>query len=220
MPLKYFLLIVFLFPLIIQGQSLLKGKVYKYEDETTISGASIMNMNTKIYAFSDRNGSYKIYAKEGDNIVFFALEHEPDTVKVEFELLRSGYDAYLKETVKMLSNVIVSGNYSADSLERHQYYAHLFNIQTGVTGGNTPQAGVGIVLSPVSYLSKQSRQIRRLKKKIKEQEKDYYIDYSFPTAWVSSVTGLKETHYLCSCINTALPTNFVEKVIEQPCCYM
>lgn len=190
-PFKIFIFILLVLPLSIQAQTVLRGVVYKADDETKLTGVSIVNVTTKAAAVSRLDGSYTISAKEGDIVTFFSLGHQTDTVTVEFELLRSGYDAYLVDNMKTLSTVTVTSDYSRDSLERREEYANIYNRQTKVTGGNTPEAGVGIVLSPVSYFSKDGREARRLKKRLKKQEEDYYIDHVFSEGWVSSLTGLK-----------------------------
>lgn len=192
MLIRILLFILLVLPLFSNAQSILRGKVFRAEDESRLTGVSIVNINTKKAAVSRLDGSYSIEASEGDDVTFFSLGFKVDTVKVEFELLRSGYDAYLIDVIKTLSTVTVTSDYKADSIyRRDSLYWNVYNRQTKVTGGNTPEAGVGIVLSPVSYFSKQSKETRQLKKRLKKQEEDYYIDHVFPAGWVSSVTGLK-----------------------------
>lgn len=186
------IVITFFFPIFLNAQSVLRGKVFRAEDELGLTGVSVVNMNTKKAAVSRPDGSYSIEASEGELVTFFSLGYKVDTVKVEFELLRSGYDAYLIDVIKTLSTVTVTGDYRKDSTyRRDSLYWNVYNRQTKITGGNTPEAGFGIVLSPVSYFSKLSKQTRKLKKRLKQQEEDYYINYVFPEGWVSSVTGLK-----------------------------
>lgn len=192
MPLRIVIIFLCLFPLISGAQSVLKGKVFRSEDESSLTGVSIVNINTKKATVSRLDGSYSIDAVEGDQVTFFSLGFKIDTVKVEFELLRSGYDVYLTDLDNTLSTVTVTSDYKADSIyRRDSLYWNIYNRQTSVTGGNTPEAGVGIVLSPVSYFSKQNKETRKLKKRLKQQEEDYYINHVFPEGWVSSVTGLK-----------------------------
>jgi hypothetical protein len=61
----------------------------------------------------------------------------------------------------------------------------------GVTGRNTPAHGFGISFSPFSFLSREAKQKRELKKRLIKQEQEYYVDRSFPKQWVASVTGLR-----------------------------
>lgn len=191
MRMKAFILLLLILPLTTVAQNILKGRVYSSGDEGRLTGVSITNLNTRQSAVSRLDGSYNIGAVEGDKVTFFSLGYKVDTVTVEFELLKSGYDPYLIDNFKTLSTVTVTGDYKADSLERRQEYENIYNRETRITGGNTPQAGAGIVLSPFSYFSKQNKETKRLKKRLKQQEEDYYIDYVFPAGLVTQVTGLK-----------------------------
>jgi hypothetical protein len=83
-------------------------------------------------------------------------------------------------------------SYQADSVERRNYYSHIWDKRnTGLTGGHTP-GGFGISLSPLSFFSRESKQKRQLKKRLARYEEDAFIDQSFPMAWVQWITGLKD----------------------------
>lgn len=192
MLLRILLFLLIVFPLCSSAQTLLRGKVFRAENDSGLTGVSIVNMNTRKAAVSRLDGSYSIEAVEGDKVTFFSLGYKIDTIAVEFELLRSGYDAYMIDVITTLSTVTVKSDYKVDSIyRRDSLYWNVYNRQTKVTGGNTPEAGVGIVLSPISYFSKGSKETRQLKKRLKQQEEDYYIDHVFPPGWVTSVTGLR-----------------------------
>lgn len=174
------------------AQTFLKGKIHKAGSDSIGAYVTVTNITKAFVQLSSANGVYSIEANDKDKIVFSYVGYASDTVIVEQQLLITGYDAYLAigKAVTLLG-VTVTGNYRIDSLERRKYYENIYNKQTKITGGNAPADGFGIVFSPVSFFSKSGKQTRGLKKRLKKQEENYFIDYVFSPAWVSSITGLK-----------------------------
>lgn len=174
------------------AQSTLRGIVYKGNtNDSVFAGVSVTNLTTGMIHNSAKDGSYHIPANDKDKVVFSNIGYYPDTVVVEYQLLLTGYDLALNNKATTLERVTVTGNYSLDSMNRREYYKDIYARRPGITGRNTPSYGAGIVLSPISYFSKSSRQKRTLEKRLIKQEEEAYIDYRFPAAWVSRVTGLK-----------------------------
>lgn len=176
-----------------QGQSRLIGKIsnYMYDSIAPLPFATVRNTTSGETTRADQNGYYSIRAREKDQVIFSNINFTSDTIIVEEQLLISGYDAGLIEKTLFLSNVTVQSRYSFDSLQRRNEYQHIFEKPAGITGRNTPSAGAGIVLSPVSFFSKGTKQARRLRKRLLQEEEAYYIDHVFSAGRVSALTGLK-----------------------------
>lgn len=174
-----------------QTKTYLRGNIFLYSNDTPVPGATITNLNTKQSSVSTSAGTYEIPASNKDMIVFSASGLKNDTLKVEEQLLKTGYDVGFTIDGTMLKNVTVSSSYQLDSLRRRNDYAKIYEKQPGLTGGNTPEAGFGLVLSPISYFSKNAKKTRQFRKRLKKQEEDAYIDYVFSPMWVSKLTGLK-----------------------------
>lgn len=173
------------------AQSALTGRVFEGYSETLVAGVNVYNRSTGARIKGNLDGSFSIAANEGDTVIFSRVGFHPDTLKVSFEHLLTRYDVNLKPEEVMLKNVTVTNSYSADSLNRRNYYADIYKPQPGITGGNRPSSGFGVVLSPLSFFSSKAKEKRKLKKKLKEEEEQIFIDYSFSPAWVANVTGLK-----------------------------
>ena len=174
----------------LSAQQTLKGKVYEAFTDSIISAVNIFNTNTKSSVRSAADGSYSVTAAEGDIIIFSASGFKADTITVSFSLLLTPFDLNLHRQVVALKEVRVTGSYQLDSLNRRNYYNHIYARQAGVTGRNRPANGVGVTLSPVSFFSKESKQKRGLRKRLEKEEKENYIDHSFSLAWVKNITGL------------------------------
>lgn len=175
----------------LSAQQTLKGKMYEAFTDSVISAVNILNTNTRSSVRSAVDGSYSITAAEGDIIIFSASGFKADTITVSFSLLLTPFDLNLHRQVVSLKEVRVTGSYQADSLARRNYYSHIYAKQAGITGRNRPANGVGVTLSPVSFFSKESKQKRGLRKRLEKEEKENYIDHSFPLEWVKNITGLR-----------------------------
>lgn len=167
------------------------GRIYSATNDSAVSSASIRNKNLRLTTYSRADGRYKIFADEGDTLIFSSMEFTPDTVPVTLNMLLTPYDITLEQKVIALESVKVVSSYSQDSLNRRNYYADIFKKQPGITGFNTPQYGAGIVFSPLSFFSKAGKQKRTLKKRLLQQERDDYIDHFFAAEWVAQLTGLR-----------------------------
>lgn len=176
----------------VHAQKNLTGKVYDKKTDSALPGINILNTSSKATARSDHEGRYSIAANEGDKVVFSAAGLMPDTVIVTFSMLLTQYDPEMDVFFVSLKPVKVISSYKADSLERRNYYRKTFDSLKGITGGNRPTDGVGVSLSPLSFFSQKAKAARRLKKRLLNEEKESYIDHSFPAEWVKNLTGLKD----------------------------
>ena len=83
-------------------------------------------------------------------------------------------------------------NYQLDSIKRREDYKWLYPVHPRkLIGNETPADGVGIVIAPNDYFSARETQKRRLRHRLAEEEKEYYIDSRFPAVYVAKITGLK-----------------------------
>lgn len=174
----------------LNAQTFLKGKVYEAGTDSLINGVTVFNSTAKLSVHSRADGSYTIMAAEGDRIIFSSIGFVPDTIKVSYDMLLTQHDVTLSVQAISLKPVTVISSYSADSLARRDYYKYIYKKQPGITGFNTPQYGVGISLSPLSYFSAESKKKRQLKKRLIKNEQEAFIDFSFPVDWVEKLTGL------------------------------
>jgi hypothetical protein len=174
----------------LDAQTFLKGRIYEAGTDSLINDVNIFNSTAKLIGHSTPDGSYAIAATEGDRIIFSATGFLPDTVTVHYNMLFTQHDVTLFIKAISLKPVTVIGSYTADSLARQNYYRDIYKKQPGVTGFNTPQYGAGIALSPLSYLSSKSKNKRELKKRLIKNEKEAFVDYSFPAEWMERLTGL------------------------------
>ncbi|HEY4335181.1 MAG TPA: hypothetical protein VGM89_04770, partial [Puia sp.] len=101
---------------------------------------------------------------------------------------------YLRENVVTLPSAkVTETSYQHDSIQRRDEYAWLLNKNHPVKLWNEKRPGdaPGLNFSPIGYWSKEEVRKRRLKKRLEQQERDYYIDSKFPRVRVSILTGLK-----------------------------
>ena len=183
-------------------QQVLSGKVRQKATDAILASVTVVNHTQKKYNVSDAGGNYRIAAAVGDTITFSSAGYHADTtivgssdIVVSSELAdKNGFVVYLEANLVELPSVLVGqlSNYQLDSIQRREDYAWLDQRhKVKLAGDQTPTDGVGIGFSPVTYFSKDERNIRQLRQELKTEEKDFYIDSRFPPSYVSMVTGLK-----------------------------
>ncbi|MCH5720899.1 hypothetical protein [Niabella hibiscisoli] len=195
MIIRYILTICLLIAILpLAAQKTVKGRVndFTYDTISPLPKATVTNISRGSSVSADNSGYYSINANENDSLIFSFSGFISDTVKVQEQFFISGYDAALIERAAFLAGVTVMADYRRDSIRRRQEYAYAYEKPLGITGGHTPSAGAGIVLSPSAIFSKERKANKRLKTRLLKQEEDAYVDYVFSPAWVSSLTGLKD----------------------------
>ena len=65
------------------AQGNLTGRVYENKTRIPIAGVSIQNLNSHIFAVSDKNGLFSIRAHVGDIVTFSSFAYETDTLFVK-----------------------------------------------------------------------------------------------------------------------------------------
>ena len=178
------------------SQQVLTGKIRQKNTDAILALVTVVNRTQKKYNVSDAGGNYRIVASPGDTITFSSAGYHPDTNYVVASELqdKDGYVVYLEPNMVELPTVLVGqlSNYQLDSIQRKVDYAWLDERhKVRLAGDQTPTDGVGIGFSPVTYFSKEERNMRQLRQQVKSEEKDFYIDSRFPPSYVSMVTGLK-----------------------------
>lgn len=192
----YCIFLIFICQSTVFGQQFLLGRIHKKGSSEVVMSVNVLNLTNKQLNESDLGGNFKILASPGDTLAFSSAGYRSDTVIVNTAMLGDTYEVYLEPHVVALAAVTVGGlsNYQLDSAKRKEDYDFIYKrVHTKLLGGNHngPTDGVGITLSPVSFFSSGEKSKRKLEKHLKQEEQDYYIDYKFPSAYVSKMTGLQ-----------------------------
>ena len=178
-------------------QQTLTGKIKRRSTSEVLPSVSVINRTQKRTNVSDQGGNYRIPASPGDTIVFTSAGYRPDTAFISDWMFHEK-DGYL---VAMVPNPVElpavrvddADNYKKDSLKRKEEYAWVYPThRRRLIGSETPEYGFGVILSPVDYFSARETQKRRLRRRLEQEEIDYYIDFRFPRAYVARVTGLSD----------------------------
>lgn len=176
------------------SQQVLTGQVKQKNTDAILASVTVVNHTQKRYNISDVGGNYRIVASPGDTLIFSSIGYHSDTTRVVVSELEHGYIVHLEPNMVELPSVLVgqSSNYQLDSVKRKEDYAWLDHVhKVRLAGDQTPTDGIGIGLSPITYFSKRQRNLRRLRKQVISEEKDFYIDSRFPPSYVSMLTGLR-----------------------------
>ncbi len=176
------------------AQNLLYGKIYLTDSHEIIPGANLRNITNGKFAKSDQGGNFKIEAKEGDIIIFSSAGYLPDTLILNYVDLSASINIYLRPNVQVLKDVEVDqmNKYIQDSIKRREDYAFILNKKHPVKFMNEKRPGddPGFSFSPIGFFSKSEKRKRELKKRIKEEDEDEYIDVKFSVSRVALLTRL------------------------------
>lgn len=177
------------------AQRAITGKIEKRGSTEIIIGANVINLKLGRHNLSDMGGNYKIPAGIGDTIIFSSAGFLPDTVIAASYMFDENFLVSLWPNVVRLQAVEVdeSRNYRLDSMQRREDYAFILDKKHPVRLMNSkrPADGPGFSFSPIGYYSKREREKRRLKRRLRQEEEDYYIDSRFPVARVAQLTRLQ-----------------------------
>jgi hypothetical protein len=173
------------------SQQLLKGKIYDKATDSVLAAVTIFNSTRHAYALSSVIGDYAVEVNEGDRLVFTAVGYLPDTVKVMNYMIDAGYDITMALKNAYLKTVTLRGGYVQDSLNRREDYAEFYNkSKKQIVSSGGPQNGVGLAISPISFLAGRSKN-RKLEANLKYQEEQEFVDYSFNRRYVQKLTRLQ-----------------------------
>lgn len=81
-----------------------------YDAEAALSGIQIMNITSKSLTTSDPNGNFKIYAKEGDTLIFSSLFHHTKQVIGKSSHFEATQVFELQKITNTLDEVALYGN--------------------------------------------------------------------------------------------------------------
>jgi hypothetical protein len=176
------------------AQQPLAGRVVKKGSSEILIGVTIANLSQGRHNVSDMGGNYKIAAKAGDTLLFSSAGYQTDTIIVAGYMFAESFLVPLEPHVVALQAVKVDElrNYQLDSIKRREEYSFILDKKHPVKLWNEKRSadGPGLSFSPIGYFSKRERQKRELKKRLRQEEEDYYIDSKFSLARVSQLTRL------------------------------
>ena len=176
------------------AQRELWGKILKKGSSEILIAVNITNISRGKFNISDLGGNYRIPASSGESVVFSSAGYFPDTVRVTPGMLDAEFPVYMTPHLVALPSVRVGelSNYQIDSVQRRKDYANVYNKKHPVKLWNEKRPGdaPGLNFSPLGFFSRTEKQKRRLKKRLAQEETDYYIDSKFSTVRVSRLTRL------------------------------
>ena len=176
------------------SQQLLRGKIQKKGSSEILIAVNITNLSRGKFNVSDLGGNYRIPASPGESVVFSSAGYLPDTIRVTQAMLAAEFPVYMIPHLVALASVRVGelSKYQIDSLQRRKDYANVLDKKHPVKLWNEKRPGdePGFNFSPLGFFSETEKQKRRLKKRLAQEETDYYIDSKFSFIRVARLTRL------------------------------
>ncbi len=186
----------------LQAQLSVQGTVYDSTRIFPVAGVEVQNLAGK-KVYTDSLGRYSIPVSKNDSLVFTYLG------KPTPKYATAGLNSYTQFDIalhirqagkfRQLREVQVnSKTYREDSIANRDQYRKIFDYQKpGVRPAIDPHSGVvGMDLAEFinMFRFRRNKQLRKMQKRIEEQEQDRYVDYRFNKLLIKRVTRLEGKH--------------------------
>ena len=177
-----------------------------------LAGASIYNMNTQKFAFTDKSGRFTIDLSLDDTLIISKSTYRQHVAVIDQKLFYGFEDFFLYYKATMLKEVTIIGinpsyeGFKKDivTLELPDYYkraedVHLSEWQranaTYKPGGNIMSLGGGVTMSPISYLydkySHKGKMGRLYNEMLSYDDEMERVQQKYNRELVSELTGLQ-----------------------------
>ncbi|HMN33580.1 MAG TPA: hypothetical protein PKA54_09415 [Chitinophagaceae bacterium] len=174
------------FSIQIDAQSLIKGEVRDYSNDSLISNANVKNIYTKQGMTIQNDGLFSIYVRSGELIEFTKIGYETVRVRIHNEKEPSYYRIVLMKKPIELREVDIRGKpieYKADSIRYRKVYDIVLRKES--------KGEVNMSSMPLAMLSKKNREEWAFQQMYEKWEEDKYIDYVFNDKLVKKITYLE-----------------------------
>jgi hypothetical protein len=194
---RYFFLLILCFALstgFTQNNILITGCVRDSISHETIPYTSITNIGIKKTVLTNKNGQFKINAKENQLLSFASVGYTFDTLRLtKKNLLKDTLYIFLSPLTRNLEGVTVISRYSAyqfDSLQRRKdFFQTMSDHIIPVTSLANSGAGIGINLDHFYNRENRKRKVINL---FDQMEQEQYINYRFTPSLVSKYATLSD----------------------------
>lgn len=175
MKARYFALVILLFALNpLYAQTYLKGSVVESGSNERIPNVFIHDVNSKEVALTDKKGNFEIKTGTGHTLIFTSPGYVSDTMYViSMDALR----VRMKIQGIALNQVNITSTRAP--FNPREEYADVY------------RKSKVYVLSPSSWLGREGRNARRLKRYFDREEQERHVDQVFSYAYVSSLVPLR-----------------------------
>ena len=174
----------------------LYGRIKRQLTTEVLPNVTVFNKTRSKINRSDAGGNYRIDARPGDTLIFSSAGYLPDTNYVAAWMFKEkdGYNIWLRPNIVSLPSALVDqlANYEKDSLLRRDDYAWIYmQHQDAIVSDTNFTQGFGLSFD-LDFFSGHQKEKRRLRKRLAIEEKDYFIDFRCPPAFVERITGLHD----------------------------
>lgn len=174
MKAKYFVLIILLFAIRPLYAQTLKGTVVEIGGTERIPNVFVHDINSKEIALTDKKGNFEIKTTTGHTLIFTSPGYVSDTlyvINMDPKRVSMAIQGITLRQVNITS--------TRAAFNPREEYADVYRKSRVY------------VFSPSSWLSKEGRNARRLKRYFDREEQERHVDQVFSVAYVSSLVPLR-----------------------------
>lgn len=190
--------VLFVCPLPLSAQFLIKGTVYDNSRLNVVHGVHVVSTGG-LFTITDTLGQYSLMAEPHDSLTFifngkptrkFAVNDIPDIRGFDISLLVP-VDARYKSLKEVK---VYSKTYRQDSIENRERYADIFNYEKpGLSTSMVPGGGVGADVNELIniFRFRRNKRLKAFRERLIEQEEEKYVYHRFSAHFVSRITGME-----------------------------
>jgi hypothetical protein len=182
------------------GQFQVHGTVYDSTRQNYVEGVRVVSTGG-MFTITDTMGRYSILVNDDDSLIFQYNNKPTYKFPVKTIVNTDAFDISIKTKIqskyKVLKEVIVYANtYEEDSLENRNQYAKIFNYQKPGVQSSTVNGMSGFDLNELInvFRFKRNARLKNFQERLREEEKEKYVNMRFNKITVSRITGLKDQY--------------------------
>lgn len=188
MKIRFLILLAIIQFVILQGysQSVIKGEVQDFANNTGLDNVNVRNIYTMQGMTTAKNGEFQVTAKKGELIEFSKLGYQTLRIRIANEREPSYYKLVMKKVPIQLREVDIRGkplDFKKDSIRYREVYDIVLRKEN--------QEDVDMRSMPLAMLSKKNREEWAFQKMYAAWEQEKYIDMTFNARLVQKITYLE-----------------------------
>lgn len=204
----------------VSGQFLVHGTVYDSTKQNYVEGVRVTSTGG-MFSITDTMGRYSILVNDYDSLIFQYNNKPTQKFPVRTIINTDAFDISIKTKIqskyKVLKEVIVYGNtYREDSIENRNEYAKIFNYQKPGLQTSSVNGMSGFDVNEIIniFRFKRNARLRDFQERLREEEKEKYVNMKFNKITVSRITGLKGNNLDSFLVKYRPPYYFVANTSE------
>lgn len=216
------LLVLIVLPLLAEAQTI-SGAVYNSDSIVAVRNVKVINQRTDVSVMTNRMGTYRLVAQEGDTLLFLHEGYRPQRVVVNMRRRELHEVIFLyKLSVQLTEVEIGADDRVRDSITRRQIYRKELkdaDHRPRISNARTTNIGFGVeVDGPLTYgirkLTGKQKKLEKFKTRMENDERDKYVRSRYTVPLVRNLTSLSNEEAERFILTHPMPYDFATQATD------